>query len=297
MMKKVLVIFHVFYDNQVPYFIEKMKTIRGVEWDLVVTGSNLARESADLLASFKEDVSFISTKNRGYDVAPFIEAVKSVDLDKYSFVIKLHTKNLDDRSSFRHNGDNLTGYRWRNTMVDALIGTPASFDALVRAFENEKTGLVYSLSVNMVSRGSTIEDSSLLVNEMERLGMKPQSMDYCAGTIFAIRAEALRYLQDSRVDVSAFDNTGPSHSKGTLAHSYERIFCIASSSMGLTTVLVPKSKRHLAYYKVKRAVEPTLEWIFSVNHFGDRNEKFLKIFGMSFNLSRLFHSKSQSISE
>jgi len=295
MSKKILVILHVYYSEQIPYFIGKMKNVHGTDWDLLVTGSNLTDEDKGRILSFKEDASFLATENRGYDIAPFICAVKSINLDDYWFVIKLHTKNLDEQHRFRHNGDNLSGRRWRNTMVDAILGSPDVFDAVRRAFEDETVGLLYSLSVNMASRGTTVEDSSLLTNEIERLGLKPRCMDYCAGTILAIRAEALRYLQDDKVDTSAFSCSGPSHSAGTLAHTYERILCIASSSMGFGTVLVPKSKWLWLFYKVKRGVEPTLEWIFSINHFGDKRDKFLTILGIRINLTRLFYRKGQSI--
>ncbi len=292
---RVLVIFHIFYTEQIPYFIDKMRNIHGVEWDLLVTGSSLTQDDRNLILSFKTDASFLRTENRGYDIAPFISAVKSVNLDDYCFIVKLHTKNIDDKSEFRYNCDNLSGHRWRDTMVDALLGSPESFDTVKKAFENKRVGLLYSLSVNMLSKMARVEDSSLLLNELNRLGLKPRSMDYCAGTIFAIRSEALRYLQDDKVDISVFASSGPSHSSGTLAHSYERILCMASSSMGYKTVLIPKSTRQLVYFKVKRAVEPTLEWLFSLNHYGDKFEKHLTIFGFRINLARLFGGKDQAI--
>lgn len=289
-MKPVLVIFHIYYTEQIPYFIEKMKNIHGVEWDLLVTGHNLTEEVKSRISSFRKDTVFLQTENRGYDIGPFIEAVKSVNLDRYGFVMKLHTKNIDKNLKFRHNGTNLSSHRWRDTMVDALLGSPEAFDAVLHAFDREDVGLVYSMSVIKRSRSINIDDSSLLKDELARLGLKPDSMDYCAGTIFAIKSEALRYLQGETVSADRFENTGSSHSSGTLAHSYERILCMAPSALGLKTVLVPKSDFLKSVYLIKRAlqpVQPALEWLFSVNRFGKSQDKYLVLFGRRINLTRL----------
>ena len=82
MSNRVLVVFHLYYHNQVPYLISKMKNITGVEWDLVVTSNNLTGETADVIRRFKPDVRFMETENRGYDIWPFIKRIKEKDLSK-----------------------------------------------------------------------------------------------------------------------------------------------------------------------------------------------------------------------
>ena len=64
---KVLVHLHVYYLDQVPYFLEKLSSIGGCQWDLVVTSSSLPPREESLLREFKPDVRFIQAENVGYD--------------------------------------------------------------------------------------------------------------------------------------------------------------------------------------------------------------------------------------
>lgn len=285
-MKKVLVIFHVYYPEQIPFFLEKMQNIVDVDWDLLVTGSNLSGEVKSRISSFKPDASFLSVANIGYDIGPFIEAVKSVDISRYGIVLKLHTKNVDEHSVMRLNGDNLCGHRWRDTMVNALLGSPLSFRRVLRRFESgEDIGMAYSLSVNCLSRGATLEDSSQLLDELERIGLKPGAMEFCAGTIFAVRAEALSYLQKPEVTLSCFAPSIASHSTGTMAHTYERILSIAVFAQGYRAALIPEYTGQMLYYRLKRTVQPALEWIFSIDYRGNGRQKYLTLCGLRFRLS------------
>ena len=104
---RLLVHFHVYYHDQVDYFIEKMSNINGCEWDLYVTMNNLVQETVDKLTVLKPDTHFIEMENVGYDVWPFIDVIKSVDISDYDLVMKLHTKS---RSFLKAHGIRLKGF-------------------------------------------------------------------------------------------------------------------------------------------------------------------------------------------
>ena len=70
---KLLVHFHVYYHDQVDYFIEKMSNINGCDWDLYVTMSEMNPETVGKLRQFKPSAVFIKIENLGYDVWPFIK--------------------------------------------------------------------------------------------------------------------------------------------------------------------------------------------------------------------------------
>lgn len=282
MSKKVLVTLHVYYADQVPYFINKLSNIHDCEWDLVITGSNWPQDAVDQLVAFKSDVRFFETPNIGYDIWPFICLVKKTDLSQYDFVLKLHTKNRDPFSKARFNGRRYDGKQWRNVMMNALLGSPETFGRLLRLFEDQEVGIVYAMNMNVLSRGTTVEDSSMLLDELKRLGITTNDMNFCGGTIFAVRASALEYLKDQRINENIFEPTGKSHSRGTNAHVYERILTIAVSAQGYKRVLVPSSRINLLYFTVKKLVQPALEWLFSINHYGDNHDKYLTLFGCSF---------------
>lgn len=277
---RVLVIFHAYYADYIRYYLDRLKNISGCSWDLTVTCCGLPDDARKEIQELKEDTRFMEVPNVGYDVWPFIHAVKNTDLSEYDFVIKLHTKNRDSQARTRVNGRNYDGRQWRDIMVNVLIGSPAAFGRVLEAFGKKDTGIVYAMETDVISNGATVEDSTMLSDELERLGISPADRHFCAGTMFAVRASALGYLKDPKIGIRLFEPTGKSHASGTYAHVYERIFTIAVSAMGYRRVLIAGSLASRIRLTVKNCVQPALEWLFSIDHYGDNYDKCLTLFGI-----------------
>ena len=283
--ERVLVILHIYYEKYADYYLSRLGNISGCEWDLTVTGNSLSEETRQKVLSVKPDARFIETANLGYDVWPFICAIKQTDLGKYSFVIKLHTKNQDGVFT-PVNGLWMKGKEWRAELVDVLLGSPKKFNALKELFRiREDVGMAYSMSVDRTLGFRTAEDTELLDAEMERLGLEAGPNHFCAGTMFAVRASALGWLQDGRITEDRFQTTGSSHGQGTLAHAYERLLCIAVVLQGYSIALLKNSLAKYVYLKTKKTLQPTLEWLFSINYREHPHCKTLRICGFDFKLS------------
>lgn len=279
MTRKVLVILHIFYKDQIPYFAEKIKNIRDCEWDLLVTGTNLDRKTKDSILAFKPNTIFVDTPNVGYDIWPFIQAIQSIDLNNYDIVLKLHTKNNDGIKT-RVNGRKITGGQWRELMVNAMLKDRERFHELIAEFsQRPSVGMLYSKETDVVSKGNTIEDSSMLKGELARLGINPSSLHYCAGTMFAAKAKALKFLQTPLIHEGIFQKTGPSHGTGTMAHVYERLIPIAIYAQGYSSRLIAKSLTSNISIELKKKVQPVAEWLFSINHYGSNYDKYLTLCG------------------
>lgn len=281
---RVLVNLHIFYEEYVPYYMDKLRNISGCEWDLVVTGHNLSPETQRMILGFKENAVFYKTPNVGYDVWPFICAVKKTDLDKYLFVIKLHTKNQDNVKN-RLNGIWYTGAQWRSELVDVLLGSEHRFLKVLQIFrERPEVGLVYSMSLDIRRGCKLVEDSDVLTDEMNRIGIVPKSGHFCGGTMFAARAEALEWLKDERIDESIFQPSEGSHSTASMAHVYERILSMAVNAAGYRTCLLKNSWWRFLRLKAKQYLQPALEWMFSIDYHGKKAEKMLTVMGVRFKL-------------
>ena len=89
---KLLVHLHLYYHDQLGYFISKLKNIT-CAYDLYVTYTTENKETNDKLHKFKNDVHLLLLENKGYDLYPFIEVINRVNLDDYTYILKLHTKN------------------------------------------------------------------------------------------------------------------------------------------------------------------------------------------------------------
>lgn len=284
-MKKVLVHLHIYYRNQTDYFIGKLSNICGCEWDLYVTMTELNSETESKLLSFKPDAHIMQVENRGYDVWPFIRVLKSVDLDKYDYILKLHTKNSNTPAN-RINGLNLKYYTWRNELVDPLLKNKDIFLKLLENFDRyPKVGLMCShLLYKHISDGLK-EDMSKLDNELKRLGLNVKNKKFCAGTMFIARSAPYKLFQDDRiVNINTFPDLPCSHSTGSMAHVYERILTMIVNADGYTVKPIiidwPKS----IYIAVAYFVQPVLQKIFSIRRYGENRMKILTLFGFRFKI-------------
>lgn len=52
-MKKLLVIFHIYYHEQIDYFIDKLCNINGIDWDLFITYTSESEETISKLRKLK----------------------------------------------------------------------------------------------------------------------------------------------------------------------------------------------------------------------------------------------------
>lgn len=284
-MKKVLVHLHIYYRNQTDYFIGKLSNICGCEWDLYVTMTELNSETESKLLSFKPDAHIMKVENRGYDVWPFIRVLKSVDLDKYDYILKLHTKNSNTPAN-RINGLNLKYYTWRNELVDPLLKNKDIFLKLLENFDRyPEVGLMCShLLYKHISDGLK-EDMSKLDNELKRLGLNVKNKKFCAGTMFIARSAPYKLFQDDRiVNINTFPDLPCSHSTGSMAHVYERILTMIVNADGYTVKPIiidwPKS----IYIAVAYFVQPVLQKIFSIRRYGENRMKILTLFGFRFKI-------------
>lgn len=257
-----------------------MSNIHSCDWELIVTGHNLSEHIKGRIRALKEDARFIECANVGYDVWPFIAAIKAVDPDDYDLVIKLHTKN-EDSKNFRLHGELMNGAQWRGYMVDALMKDKDTFSKLLSLFaDHPDIGIAYSQKLNFESSGGHPEDGTMLRNELSRLGIERKSSMFCAGTIFAARACTLKFLQRDDISADCFEQSGPSHGSSSMAHVYERLIPIAIVSGGYSLELIPAGRLSALLFAFKKAMGPATKWLLSVDHYGDKGNKCLKFCGI-----------------
>lgn len=284
-MKKVLVHLHIYYRDQTDYFIGKLSNICGCEWDLYVTMTELNSETESKLLSFKPDAHIMKVENRGYDVWPFIRVLKSVDLDKYDYILKLHTKNRSDASS-RINGLSLDNYKWRDELVDPLLKKKKSFLKCLEYFrKHPDIGLICShLQYKKISGGLT-EDLTALDNELKRLGLNVKDKKFCAGTMFiAMSAPYKLFQNDGLIDIGLFSDIPHSHSIGSMAHVYERILTMVVNAAGYKVKPIIINWVKSIYIIVAYSVQPVFQKIFSIRRQGEDRIKILTLFGFRFKI-------------
>lgn len=283
-MSKLLTVLHVFYHDQVDYFIDKLSNINGIDWDLVVTYSEFSAETEAKLKIFKPDVKMLQVGNAGYDVWPFIQVIQNIDFDEYEYVLKLHTKG---QSKQRLNGVNFKEWLWRDLLVKALLKSRSRFAACIRLLETQSDiGMLCSYELYKDMEGVLPEECEMLQNEAERISLEVTDEYFCAGTIFLARLDAFRKLKEIEFSEESWGNLNKSHGNGTLAHVYERILCLLVADEGYRIETIIGSKKVSGKVFYKRKISPVFKSIFNIDRDPKTLDKYMILLGLKMRLSQ-----------
>ena len=226
---RTLVHLHVFYLDQVPYMIDKLRNISGTDWDLVVTSHHKEEEFKKAFDGLTTSVEIMCIKNEGFDALPFLKVLEAKNLSHYDYVMKLHTKNLrpDTEASLVY-GRPVPGYKWRNDLIDALLITSDKFESNLLRFEaNPDLGMLACSDYIFTTEENREQKTYNIRHWLNRYGMDGGTR-YVGGTMFLARAypfERFRRISLNELDFSSGDNSSGSHKN--LAHVFERLFGLA----------------------------------------------------------------------
>ncbi|SEJ06270.1 glycoside hydrolase family 99-like domain-containing protein [Frateuria terrea] len=198
----------------------------GVDWRIVVTTTS---ERADAvrqrMASLALDAELEIFENRGRDILPFLHVANRLLDEGTDVILKLHTK----RSTHRSDGD-----QWRRELLERLLA-PARATCILDAFRERPTlGIVYPEGHRQAvpdfwgaNRANTYSLATRIGIDLEAAGQAA----FVAGSMFWIRAEALRPLLDAHLAVDEFE-TEMGQIDGTQAHAVERLFMVVAGAAG-----------------------------------------------------------------
>ncbi len=224
---KLLVHLHLFYVNQLDYFLKKLENI-SICFDLFVT--HIENFDIQKLKTSFPDANIIKVDNIGWDVYPFLQVLSSVNLDKYDFVLKLHTKNetkiLDITPSFNL----FSKHRiWRDCLINPLIGSKEIFNEVLEILKDDNVGMVAGAEVICPSDIFSKGISKKISAQMYRLGISQDDKRFVAGTMFLSRA----YLLKPLVGVFTEEDFGvPKNGVEDMAHVLERVFSMIITGQG-----------------------------------------------------------------
>ncbi len=267
-LRKILVCIHIYYHNQVDYIIDKLKSLNGIDYDLFVTYTNENKETNEKFLNFNKNAKFKIVENKGYDIYPFLVLINEIDLEKYSSVLKLHTKNKDEFDS----------YSWRDDLYENLMGTKNIFKANLKKIE--KYGLVGSKKRITTMNERCPENVWLFEDVCKQIGIEPKKANFIAGTIFLARIEIIKRIKELNLLQLDFENkTMETGSNGTVAHVIERLFGVLCNDLGYK--IYGSNKRKIFSKEWKNNI---LRKIFSIQN--KNCKKFYTIFGITISKNR-----------
>ena len=258
-MGKLLVHLHLYYHDQTDYFLDKLSNIT-VPFSLIVTLTDENEEIRDRILSMFPDARIITVENAGYDVYPFFQAMKQVDLSQYDYILKLHTKN--HRKKLHVNHLHFRRYGFRDNLVLPLVGSKKNFDIALNAItSSDKVGIV-------CPRFFLIKKEAPANRPMTEKLCKdygiPFSNDipFCSGTMFLCRTEIIRFLLKNNYSADDYGKQLKTGNTGSLAHSMETMFGLVCHHLGYEVKGIPgTSLRYSIVFRLKLITHKDIRWL------------------------------------
>lgn len=251
-MKPILVIVHIFYSNLWPELKKCIQNIQAYPFELYVTMTEEKPNiEKDILQTFPQAHIEI-VDNRGYDIGPFVHVLNKLNLDNYSYIVKLHTKRDLSRynTGFRRMHSSiwrenlLIPYRQKTTLkkyVDYFdkcpqIGMQANYQVIVHKDTYDK-------------KAKKVIDSFFKEHHLPKM-----KYAFVAGTMFIARAHLFKPLQELKIDLDDFPKETTHAGKHTtqLAHALERFlgYMIYRQGFVISDGAVSTRKQQLYHQKI-----------------------------------------------
>ncbi|MGV8839570.1 MAG: rhamnan synthesis F family protein [Bauldia sp.] len=215
---------HLFHDDVALELLRRIGRLRA-DVDVIATGPRPSAAVAAALAAV-DRAEWIETPNEGFDVAPFLGVLPLLERRGYDLVGKLHTKK----------GNSGFGRRWREALLDALIGpdraeaarepdavvaeTIAAFAARPDLAMVGPAGLWLSAAMNMTANADGVRRLAAIAFPSRPL---PADWGFFAGTMFWTRVRHLTPFAGLRALPDLWKGEGALRDGGS-AHAIERLF-------------------------------------------------------------------------
>jgi len=259
-MKKILIHLHIYYKEQTDMFAEKINSsLKGYDYDLFVTINELDEKIEQKFLAFKPDTKFIVVKNVGADIYPFIRVLNLINLEDYSYLIKLHTKKIYDKKDGYHRLNTFLGLRkhfWNKYLISFL--SSQNIKKIIGKFEiNEKLGIT---AHHFTIRKNVNADTNLK-KEMLNLGLKKdvlklfesnnfsvnlKDLQHVSGTIFFARAYIFNWVKQLNLSEADFKEYNKENKADTFILCTMEIFignCANASGLVLDDVFTAKLQK------------------------------------------------------
>lgn len=240
---KIAIHAHVFYPELWDELAGCIRNFQNYTCDLFVTTPHSDEALMNRILSAFPNADYRVLENRGYDLGPLVDVISSIDLSKYDYVVKLHTKR--DWSGWL-NFMRVRGPQWREMLLSFCHSKQAIENTLSVFQRNPNAGMAADASL-VVSHGDFPESEDVKKRAEQLLreaGLTPNRRIFAAGTMFIVRAKLLAPLQGLK-NLKDFELVRQ-HETGTLAHVYERLLGYAISAQGMAIAPLGKPQNRLS---------------------------------------------------
>ena len=282
---RTLCIVHVFYSDFWPEIASCLRNIDG-PLDLVVTYVDETKGIPEMVRRDFPEARFVLCENRGFDIWPFIKALKAIDLSKYSVLVKLHTKR-DVRRNGRpllFNHCDFSESAWREYLL-GFIRDKETWAATVAHLAQPGVGMVADRHVILrrddtpwfVAR-HTMDRAFALVEGLYGRPVR-KGTQFVAGTMFAARPSVFAKLLSRGWTADDFAQSVRDNTEQT-AHVLERALGIIVTAEGLR---IDSPRGDLWRWRIGASVRDFLRGIpgFLWSNESNDGRRIVKVMGIS----------------
>lgn len=213
-----LVFVHAFYEREAEQIFERLELYPN--YDLILTTPVPAIRDAFLARFNSARALCIEVPNVGRDILPFLLALRLIDLPRYRYFIKVHTK----RSA--HLSD---GGMWFRLNLHFLLGQRHVSDAFFALLDERKPSLY---GVDSLPVQDHLENNRGWMEALLGYKLEQASAQFIPGSMFMGTGALLRGVAAKRFDMYPMEPEA-AQLDGTLAHALERYLgCLAQQGGG-----------------------------------------------------------------
>lgn len=222
---RILVCLHLFYEDAwglISRYLDNLKPYN-VDFRITCVEDRISDETLSSIRAFAPSAKISFTPNRGFDIGPFVQTLREVDLDDYDIVFKLQSKGVRRPRIYIY--DQLFKKTdWFFNLFEGVLGGMAVHEC-VEALMNG--GMRLAAAENLI-----VSDPKHKVFFMRRFCEEHglaflENYKFVAGTCFAMRAEALKPLKELNLSIDDFASAKAG--EFSLAHAVERWMCFAAN--------------------------------------------------------------------
>lgn len=226
---RILVILHLFYMSSWKEIKEYLMNLDVYKYDLIVTYTDVNIDEKVLadIRSYKPDADLQLHDNIGFDVVPFLEVLKNVDLSRYDVVFKLQSKGVRRRRIYIY-GQYFRRRDWFLNLYEGCLGADTVHKTIDMLTDDSR-------KIGMVAAENLIVADPPHKRHMVEQYMRdndipiPDKYLFVSGTCFAERASLAGRLKDIPYSKEAAKKKKRDFS---VAHRLERIICLDVLSAG-----------------------------------------------------------------
>ena len=183
-MKPILIHIHIFYPELWNELKVCINNIYPYKFDLFIT---LVEHHKDIINDIKENFPFANieiVENKGYDIGPFIYILNKINLDNYSYIVKLHTKHNIPYNTNIGNGYIFKNDQWRKALL-SFLKDKKTFNNCIKSFDKDKKlGMIanYKTILKKEKRDKKAEKEAYKL--LQQINLRTNKYQFVAGTMF-----------------------------------------------------------------------------------------------------------------